>query len=120
MKIDFDPTVITYEKLLEVFFKTHDPTTLNRQGADTGTRYRSIVLYTNDGQREQAANFVRNLDALGMKIVTQVVAFKQFYEAEEEHKQFYKENSGTMYCQLVIQPKVDKVRKEFSENMPLG
>ena len=120
VKIDFDPTVITYEKLLEVFFKTHDPTTLNRQGADTGTRYRSIVLYTNDGQREQAANFVRNLDALGMKIVTQVVAFKQFYEAEEEHKQFYKENSGTMYCQLVIQPKVDKVRKEFSENMPLG
>ena len=119
VKIDFDPTVISYEKLLEVFFKTHDPTTLNRQGADEGTRYRSIVLCINEEQRKQAASFIAKLNASGMKVVTEVVSFNKFYEAEEEHKDFYKENSGTMYCQIVIQPKVDKVRQEFSEHISM-
>ena len=119
VKIDFDPTVISYAKLLEVFFKTHDPTTLNRQGADKGTRYPSIVLYINEEQRKQAASFIAKLNTSGMKVVTVVVSFNKFYEAEEEHKDFYKENSGTMYCQIVIQPKVDKVREEFSEHISL-
>ena len=114
VKIEFDPTVISYGKLLEVFFKTHDPTTLNRQGADSGTRYRSIILYTNVEQREQAVSFIAQLDASGMRIVTEVVAFGKFYEAEEEHKDFYKRNPDMMYCQIVIQPKLDKVRGEFS------
>ena len=119
VKIDFDRNQISYWQLLEVFFKTHDPNTLNRQGADKGTRYRSIVLYINDEQREQAANFMRKLDPSGKRIVTEVVQLRQFYEAEDEHKQFYKENPGAMYCQIVIQPKVDKVREEFSEHISL-
>ena len=119
VKIDFDPTVISYGKLLEVFFKTHDPTTLNRQGADEGTRYRSIVLCINEEQRKQAASYIAKLNDSGVKVVTEVVSFNKFYEAGEEHKNFYKENSGTMYCQIVIHPKVAKVRQEFSEHISL-
>ena len=103
-----------------MFFKTHDPTTLNRQGADTGTSYRSIILYINDEQREQAANFIRKLDASGKRIVTEVVELKQFYEAEDEHRQYYRAHSGNMYCQIVIRPKVEKVREEFSEHISLA
>ena len=122
VRIEFDLTQISYGQLLEVFFEIHDPTTLNRQGADTGTSYRSIILYINDEQREQAANFIRNLDASGTKgdpIVTELVQLKQFYEAEDEHKQYYSTHSGNMYCQIVIRPKVEKVRGEFSELISL-
>ena len=115
VKVDFNPAVISYGKLLEVFFKAHDPTTLNRQGADRGTRYRSLILYTNYEQRDQAESFIAQLTAAGMKIVTEVVACDKFYRAEEEHKDFYKKNPNQMYCQIVIQPKLDKVRDEFSE-----
>ena len=120
VRIEFDPTQISYGKLLEVFFETHDPTTLNRQGADTGTSYRSIILYVNDEQKEQAANFIRKLDASGAKrgpVVTELVQLKQFYEAEDEHKQYYRAHPGNMYCQIVIRPKVEKVRQEFSEHI---
>jgi len=123
VRIEFDPTQISYGQLLEVFFETHDPTTLDRQGADTGTRYRSIILYINDEQREQAANFIRVLDASGKKggpVVTELVQLKQFYEAEDEHKQYYEANSGNMYCQIVIRPKVQKVREVFSEHISLA
>ena len=122
VRIEFDPTQISYGQLLEVFFETHDPTTLNRQGADIGTSYRSIILYVSDEQREQTANFIRKLDASGTKggpIVTELVQLKQFYEAEDEHKQYYRANSGNMYCQIVIRPKVEKVREEFSEHISL-
>ena len=122
VRIDFDPTQISYEQLLDVFFETHDPTTLNRQGADKGTSYRSIILYTNDEQREQAANFIGKLDASGTKsapVVTQLVQLQNFYEAEEEHKQYYTANPGNMYCQIVIRPKVEKMREEFSEHISL-
>ena len=100
-----------------MFFETHDPTTLNRQGADEGTHYRSIILYINDEQREEAANFIRKLDASGTKAVTEVVQLTQFYEAEDEYKQYYWAHSGNMYCQIVIRPKVEKVREEFSEHI---
>ena len=120
IKVEFEPAQISYGQLLEVFFKTHDPTTLNRQGADKGTRYRSIILYVNDEQREQAANFIAKLDASGKRIVTEVVQLTQFYEAEDEHKQYYRANSGNMYCQIVIRPKVEKMRKDFSEHISLA
>ncbi len=119
VRIEYDPAQISYGKLLEVFFETHDPTTLNRQGADKGTHYRSIILYTDDEQREQAENFIKKLDASGTKAVTEVVPLTLFYEAEEEHKQYYRAHSSNMYCQIVIRRKVEKVREEFSEHISL-
>ena len=122
IKIQFDPNQVNYHRLLEVFFATHDPTTLNRQGADRGTHYRSIILCTNDDQKEQAEAFVRELDSSGSKgapIVTEVVKLDRFYEAEDDHKQFYLNNPGSMYCQMVIRPKVEKVRGEFAEHIRL-
>ena len=119
-EIRFDPSQITYNRLLEVFFATHDPTTLNRQGADTGTHYRSIILYTNDDQKERAEAFIRELDSSGSKggpIVTEVVRLEKFYQAEADHQQFYMNNPAAMYCQIVIRPKVEKVQREFAENL---
>ena len=117
VRIEFDRAQVSYRKLLEVFFKTHDPTTLNRQGADKGPRYRSTILYINDEQGAEAENYIKNLEASGTKIVTEVVPLTRFYEAEDEHKQYYRENSANMYCQIVIRPKVEKVREEFSEHI---
>ena len=119
-EIQFDPDQISYNRLLEVFFATHDPTTLNRQGADRGTHYRSIILYTNDGQKEQAETFIRELDSSGSKggrIVTEVMPLERFYAAEADHQQFYRNNPAAMYCQIVIRPKVEKVQREFAENL---
>ena len=116
-KIVFDPGQITYTDLLDVFFATHDPTTLNRQGADQGTRYRSIILYINDEQKEQAEAFVKELNgsaAKGSPLVTEVTQLDQFYDAEAEHQQYYMRNTANMYCQLVIKPKVEKVRKKIA------
>lgn len=120
VEIRFDPDHITYHRLLEVFFATHDPTTLNRQGADSGTHYRSIILHTTDEQEEQAEAYIRELDSSGSTgdpIVTEVVRLDRFYEAEADHKQFYANNPAAMYCQLVIRPKVEKVRGEFAEHI---
>ena len=119
-EIQFDPSQITYKRLLEVFFASHDPTTLNRQGADRGTHYRSIILYTNEDQKEQAEAFIRELDSSGSKgdpIVTQVVQLDRFYPAEADHQQFYLNNPAAMYCQIVIRPKVEKVQREFAESL---
>ena len=121
-RIEFDPGQITYNRLLEVFFATHDPTTLNRQGADRGTHYRSIILYANDDQKEQAETFIRELDSSGSKgdpIVTEVARLERFYPAEADHHQFYMNNPAAMYCQVVIKPKVEKVRREFTEDLRL-
>jgi peptide-methionine (S)-S-oxide reductase len=120
IELQFDPGQITYKELLEVFFATHDPTTLNRQGADKGTHYRSIILYTNENQRDQAEAFIKGLDGSGLlsaPVVTELVQLENFYEAEAEHQRFYLENSGSMYCQIVINPKVRKVRDEFAEHL---
>ena len=119
-RIEFDPGQITYNRLLEVFFATHDPTTLNRQGADKGRRYRSVILYTGESQRDQAQAFIKNMDGSGSlsnPIVTELAEFEKFYEAEEEHQRFYLENAGTMYCQIVIDPKLKKVREHFAERL---
>ena len=121
-RIEFDPGQITYNRLLEVFFATHDPTTLNRQGADVGTHYRSIILYTSDDQKEQAEAFIKELDnsgSVGDPVVTEVVRLENFYPAEADHRQFYLNNPGSMYCQAVIRPKVEKVRQEFAEHLRL-
>ena len=118
VRIQFDSDQIPYQRLLEVFFETHDPTTLNRQGADRGTHYRSMVLYAGDAQKEQAEAYIKELDSSGSlrdPIVTEVVPLEAFYEAEEDHKQFYLNNPDMMYCQIVIRPKVAKVRGEFAE-----
>ena len=120
VKIQFAPGQITYQRLLDVFFETHDPTTLNQQGADRGTHYRSMVLYADDDQKQQAQAFIRELDSsgsMGNPIVTEVVPLVKFYEAEEDHKQFYLNNQEQMYCQIVIRPKVEKVRGVFAEDL---
>ena len=120
VRLEFDPGQITFKEMLEVFFASHDPTTLNYQGADKGTRYRSVVLYTSEEQRDQTVDFIRELDASGTQpgpVVTQIAEFERFYEAEEEHRQFYLNNPGSMYCQIVISPKVAKVRQKFAESL---
>jgi peptide-methionine (S)-S-oxide reductase len=120
VRIQFDPDQVNYKRLLNVFFETHDPTTLNRQGADRGTHYRSMVLYANDNQKEQAEAYIKELDAsdsLKDPVVTEVVPLDTFYEAEEDHHQFYLNNPDQMYCQIVIKPKVDKVRGAFAEHL---
>ena len=92
VRLEFDPGQITFKEMLEVFFASHDPTTLNYQGADKGTRYRSVVLYTSEEQRDQTSDFIKDLDASGTQpgpVVTQIAQFERFYEAEEEHRQFY-------------------------------
>ena len=118
VRLEFDPGQITFPEMLEIFFATHDPTTLNRQGADQGARYRSVVFYTSDEQREQGEAYIKELDAAGDlpgPVVTQIAEFEKFYEAEQEHRQFYQNNSGSMYCQVVISPKVAKVRQKFAK-----
>ena len=120
IRIRFDPEQVTFDRLLEVFFATHDPTTLNRQGADRGTHYRSLILYANDDQKNQAEAFIKGLDRSGSKggpIVTEVAKLDGFYEAEEDHKQFYSNNPDMMYCQIVIDPKMAKFRGEFAQHI---
>ena len=120
VRLEFDPGQIAFKEMLEVFFASHDPTTLNYQGADKGTRYRSVVLYTSEEQRDQTSDFIKELDASGTQpgpVVTQIAEFERFYEAEEEHRQFYLNNPGSMYCQVVISPKVAKVRQKFSKSL---
>jgi peptide-methionine (S)-S-oxide reductase len=123
IEVRFDPEQITYNRLLEVFFATHDPTTLNRQGADRGTSYRSIILHISDDQKLQAEAYIRELDRSGTlsgPIVTQVARLERFYEAEADHKQYYRNNPSAMYCQVVIRPKVEKARKEFADRLDPG
>ena len=120
VQLEFDPFQITYSEILEVFFASHDPTTLNRQGADRGARYRSVILYTTESQQDEAVNFIKVLDASGTEngpVVTEVVPFEVFYPAEREHQLFYQNNPGSMYCQIVISPKVAKVRQKFSSRL---
>ena len=120
VKLEFDPNQITFREILEVFFATHDPTTLNRQGADKGARYRSVILYTTESQKDQSAIFIKELDASGTEngpVVTELSPFEVFYPAEREHQLFYQNNPGSMYCQIVISPKVTKVRQKFSSKL---
>ena len=119
-RIIFDPAVITLDELLEVFWQTHDPTTLNRQGADVGTQYRSAIFYHNDQQREIAEGYKAKLDKSGAfraPIITEVTAASVFYPAEDYHQNYYAQNGGQGYCQMVIRPKLDKFRKVFAEKL---
>ncbi len=120
IQITFDPTVTSYEKLLEIFFKTHDPTTYDRQGADTGSQYRSVIFYHDDDQKMKAEEIIRKLDeghVFGGKIVTEIKPFEHFYEAEAYHKNFYNRNEDFPYCTVVINPKLEKLYKEFADQI---
>jgi peptide-methionine (S)-S-oxide reductase len=112
-EIEFDPSKISYAKLLEVFWQAHDPTTLNRQGADEGTSYRSIILYRDEKQKTVAENSKIAAQAnFGSPIVTEIVPLVKFYKAEDYHQQYYDNNSSAGYCQVVIAPKLEKLEKE--------
>lgn len=116
VQIRFDPDQISFRQLLEVFFTVHDPTTLNRQGADVGTQYRSIILYHDEDQKRVAGEVIADIQAQELwdgGIVTQVEPLETFYEAEEYHHRYYERNPGQGYCRAVIAPKVAKFRKRF-------
>jgi len=118
VEIEYDPTVVAYEKLLEIFFSTHDPTTLNRQGADVGTQYRSAIFYHNDEQKKTAQQVIIQLNAAKVflsKIVTKLEPATVFYPAEDYHQDYFAINGYQPYCQAVIAPKVAKVRKAFKD-----
>ena len=118
VKIDFDPAQISFRDLLTVFFATHDPTTLNQQGNDVGTQYRSVILYANEEQKQEAEAVIRELSASGQfnqPIVTEVKPLETFYEAETYHRQYYRRNENQPYCQFVISPKVGKLQQRFRE-----
>ena len=119
-QIIFNPQVITYVDLLEVFWKTHDPTTLNRQGHDEGTQYRSAVFYHNATQKMLAEKYKKELDAakaFDKPIVTEITHYTNFYKAENYHQEYFKLNGTEPYCQMVIQPKVDKFEKVFKNKL---
>jgi peptide-methionine (S)-S-oxide reductase len=118
VEIEYDPAVVSFEKLLEVFFATHDPTTKNRQGADVGTQYRSGVFYHDDEQKRVAEEVIKRLDAahaFPAPIVTEVTQATTFYPAEAYHQDYFATNPRQPYCQAVVAPKVDKVRKVFKD-----
>jgi peptide-methionine (S)-S-oxide reductase len=120
LNIVYDPKVISFEKLLEVFWQTHDPTTLNRQGADVGTQYRSSIFYHSAEQQKLAEEYKKKLDASGAfdgKIVTEIVPFANFYPAEDYHQDYFKLNGDAPYCQFVVRPKVEKFRKVFAADL---
>lgn len=120
VQVTFNPAVISYEVLLEIFFRTHDPTTLNRQGADIGTQYRSIILYHNAQQEQSAREIIKELDNADIwpdPIVTQVVPFEVFYPAEEYHQNYFNRNPELAYCQVVILPKLQKFKKLFKDRL---
>lgn len=121
IKIEFDPAVIPYHDLLEIFMHTHDPTTLNQQGNDVGSQYRSIILYTSEIQRDIALRLTEELESSpefqGQKIVTELKPFTTFIEAESYHKDYYANNKDQPYCQIVISPKIAKLRAKYSERI---
>lgn len=120
IELTFDPKAISYKDLLEVFWKTHDPTTLNRQGADQGTQYRSAIFYHNDEQRRLAEHYRDELDqakAFAQPIVTEIVAASTFYPAEKYHQNYFRDNARQPYCAAVIRPKVDKVKEVFRDRI---
>ena len=119
-QITFDPSVVSYAELLQVFFKTHDPTTLNRQGADVGTQYRSVIFYHNDEQKKLAEQVKHELDSAKIwdePIVTEISPFKKFYKAEDYHQNYYNNNSFQPYCSFVITPKLEKFEKVFADKL---
>lgn len=120
VQIQFDPQVISYDTLLDVFFATHDPTTMNRQGNDVGTQYRSVIFYHDNEQKNAAIKKKEELEKSGKyhdPIVTQIVPFTSFYPAEDYHKDYYDSNRSAPYCMFVIDPKVRKLMEHFKEEV---
>ncbi|MCL4323771.1 MAG: peptide-methionine (S)-S-oxide reductase MsrA [Candidatus Thermoplasmatota archaeon] len=121
-KIIFDPDEVSYSEILEIYFSIHDPTSLNRQGADAGEQYRSVIFYMSPEQERIAKEMIRNMESGHIyknPIVTAVEPFKNFFEAEDYHKNYYKNNSREPYCQIVISPKLKKLRKNHPESIRL-
>jgi peptide-methionine (S)-S-oxide reductase len=123
VQIHYSPDNLTFDDLLDVFFKAHDPTTLYRQGNDIGTQYRSVIFYHNEIQKTKAEGFISHLDNIGQfnkKIVTEVIPFNAFYKAEEYHQNYYENNTSQPYCQHIIKPKVKKIKKYFPNKLKVG
>jgi peptide-methionine (S)-S-oxide reductase len=120
VQVTFDPEAVSFREILEVFFTIHDPTTLNRQGADVGPQYRSAIFYHDEEQRRVAEELISELEAEGVwdhPIVTEVTPFERFYIAEDYHQEYYRNNAYQPYCQVVITPKVAKFRKQYLERL---
>ncbi len=120
IQVTFDPQIISFEQLLEVFWKTHDPTTLNRQGNDVGTQYRSVIYYHNDDQKKLATAYKTKLEKAEVydtPIVTEITKFDKFYPAENYHQDYYEQNKSEPYCNMVITPKVEKFKKVFKDKL---
>jgi len=123
VQISFDPSVLTYRDLLRIFFTVHDPTTLNRQGADVGTNYRSVIFYHNPEQKSQATEVMREITEAGIwdaRIVTELVPLQTFYRAEQYHQEYFKNNPNQPYCRIVIAPKVQKFRAHYTQKLKLA
>ncbi len=122
IRVEYDPTEVKFRDLLTVFFAVHDPTTLNRQGADVGSQYRSIILYTNDGEKREAEAYIKEINesnTMGAPVVTEVKLLDMFYPAEAYHDQYALRNPEQPYVQVVINPKLEKVHKKFAELLKL-
>ncbi len=121
VQIDFDPKIISFEHLLDIFWAVHDPTTLNRQGPDVGTQYRSVIFYHNEEQKKVALKSKENMEKSGVldsKMVTEIVPFKNFYTAEGYHQNYYERNKDlNPYCSLVIDPKIEKLLTKFNADI---
>ncbi|HEY9488043.1 MAG TPA: peptide-methionine (S)-S-oxide reductase MsrA, partial [Chryseosolibacter sp.] len=116
VQLTYDPGLISYDQLLEIFWKTHDPTTLNKQGADIGTQYRSVIYYHNEDQKNKAEFYKKRLEeekAFDKPIVTDIAPATSFYKAEDYHQNYYNLNTNAPYCAYVIQPKLEKLKKVF-------
>lgn len=117
VQITFNPNIVSFAELVNIFFRTHDPTTLNRQGADVGSQYRSVILYHDNNQKliaENVKKYVSSAKIWNEKIVTEISPYKIFYKAEDYHQNYYDQNKNAPYCQIVINPKLEKFKKEFS------
>ena len=120
IQVKFDPNIISFEKLLEIFWHLIDPTTLNKQGADVGEQYRSVIFYHNGAQKKIAEESKKNADKSGMysdPIVTQIIPYSNFYKAEDYHQNYFERNSYQPYCQIIINPKIEKLIQEFGESV---
>ena len=120
LQIEFDPKIISFDKILEVFWHTHDPTTLNRQGNDVGTQYKSAIFYHNEKQKQEALKSKENLEKEGYykdPIVTEITPFTNFYKAESYHKDYYDRNKEYPYCKFIIDPKIKKLMEKYSDDV---
>jgi peptide-methionine (S)-S-oxide reductase len=120
IQLTYDPKKVSYEELLEIFWQTHDPTTLNRQGADVGTQYRSVIFYLTDAQKALAVEFKKKLNESGAfdnPIVTEISPLTEYYPAEDYHQNYFNLNGSAPYCSYVIQPKIDKFKKVFKDKL---